>query len=146
MLTLDLGSNCQVGPSYRVSSGLNLEELALDSQIGVAPYIKKLFLNFLERQGSACWSWIGPTDRSGYGVYNPGKRVFGTVQAHWVHWTMIFGPIAEGLVLVHLCRVLNCVRLSHLELVTKGVKTMRGYGPTRRQRAQSGPQLRPSPR
>lgn len=51
-------------------------------------------------------------DREGYG------RIKGRL-AHVVEWEKVNGPIPEGKELDHACRRRNCVRLAHLELVTR---------------------------
>jgi hypothetical protein len=40
----------------------------------------------------------------------------------------LVGPIPDGLVLDHLCRVRNCVRPEHLEVVTFRENVLRGEG------------------
>jgi hypothetical protein len=59
-----------------------------------------------------CTRFVGKLDRDGYG------RV-GLRQAHIVAWEDAFGPVPEGFVLDHLCKVRSCVALHHLEAVTQ---------------------------
>src|ERR1035437_111259 len=72
---------------------------------------------------AGCWSFTGATGRGGYGVIRTaGKN-------HYVHrfvYEHFVGPIPAELQIDHLCRVRNCVRLSHLEVVTPRVNTLRG--------------------
>jgi len=42
----------------------------------------------------------------------------------------LIGPIPEGLVIDHLCRVRNCVNPAHMEPVTNTENVLRGTGPT----------------
>lgn len=76
-----------------------------------------------------CWLWSGARDDTGYGdVTYQGK----SWKAHrWV-WSVMVGPIPEGMTIDHLCRVRHCVNPDHLEVVTQGVNTLRGYGPAGR--------------
>lgn len=52
-------------------------------------------------------------DRDGYAFH-------GKTRAHIVAWVREHGPIAEGLVLDHLCRRRNCRAPHHLEPVDQG--------------------------
>jgi len=71
-----------------------------------------------------CWLWQG-AQTTGYGSAWNGVR---TVLTHrWVYERLV-GPVPEGLVLDHLCRVRNCVNVLHLEPVTSGENTRRGPG------------------
>jgi hypothetical protein len=71
--------------------------------------------------GDGCWEWSGPITKKGYGNY----KVDGIQQAHRVAYTMLVGPIPEGLALDHLCLNHLCVRPSHLEPVTFAENTRR---------------------
>jgi hypothetical protein len=77
------------------------------------------FWRYVERDlpSDVCWLWSGAKTGPGYGAINSGGR--GTpVLAHRLSYEMLVGPIPEGLVLDHLCRVRNCVNPAHLEPVT----------------------------
>ena len=70
-----------------------------------------------------CWHWQGPTDDRGY----PYKWLGGRLR-EWAHrhvWIAERGPIPDGLVLDHVCRVRDCVRPEHLEAVTQRENTRR---------------------
>lgn len=72
---------------------------------------------------SGCWIWEAATHKSGYGQF--GLRS-GHVRAHRFSYELHVGPIPEGLVIDHLCKVRNCVNPSHLEAVTVTENTRRG--------------------
>lgn len=74
-----------------------------------------------------CWEWTGAVVAQGYGRFWNGSEVR---QAHRMVYEWAKGPIPDGLVLDHLCRVRHCVNPSHLEAVTNGVNLHRGVGPT----------------
>lgn len=78
-----------------------------------------------------CWLWIGVTTEKGYGrfslVNDAGRRQH---RAHRVAFTEARGPIPDGLVIDHLCRVRNCVNPDHMELVTPAENTLRGVSPS----------------
>lgn len=72
---------------------------------------------------TGCWIWVGRLNRNGYGRICLGGR---EPMAHRVSYELHVGPIPDGLVLDHLCRVRCCVNPFHLEPVTVQVNTLRG--------------------
>jgi hypothetical protein len=80
------------------------------------------------RPTDECWLWLGRIDTSGYGEYkqyaSPGRKHFW--RAHRVAYELLVGPIPEGLVIDHLCRVRDCVNPAHMEPVTSAENTRRG--------------------
>lgn len=70
-----------------------------------------------------CTVWIGATNTKGYGVIS----VDGKVQlAHRIAFESEYGPVPDGMVIDHLCRVRNCVNPMHLEAVTNRENIRRG--------------------
>lgn len=63
------------------------------------------------------WMWNGSLDGNGkYGGFHyKGKQR----RAHRVAWELFVGPIPEGMVLDHMCRVTQCVNPDHLQVVTQ---------------------------
>lgn len=80
-----------------------------------------------------CWLWDGATTY-GYGRFRVDNR---SALAHRHSYEMHVGPIPDGLVLDHLCRVKACVNPAHLEPVTqqanvrRGIKSQHPYCPQR---------------
>lgn len=72
---------------------------------------------------SGCQLWIGSTSTDGYGLVSVEGRLRG---AHVVSYELAKGPVPEGLVLDHLCRVRACINPDHLEPVTHGTNIRRG--------------------
>lgn len=72
-----------------------------------------------------CWVWAGTLRKDGYGVFWDRKLV----RAHRWSYQAEVGPILEGLVLDHLCRISRCVNPHHLEAVTDRINVLRGVGP-----------------
>jgi hypothetical protein len=69
-----------------------------------------------------CWLWTGPLV-DGYGqaqFEGRGQRIMRVI------YRQLVGPIPEGLVLDHLCRVRRCVNPAHLEPVTNRENGLRG--------------------
>lgn len=75
----------------------------------------------------SCWLWRAAIKPNGYGYF----RVSDTRMAfaHRVAHELTKGPIPDGQVIDHLCRVHHCVNPDHLEAVTQRVNTLRGRGP-----------------
>ena len=68
-----------------------------------------------------CWEWCAGISAKGYGTFLvEGKEWY----AHRAAWLLYRGPIPDGLVLDHMCRVRNCVNPDHLRLVTLAVNSM----------------------
>jgi hypothetical protein len=65
-----------------------------------------------------CWIWRGARWSHGYGSFyaGPGR----SQRVHRFAYELLVGPVPEGLVLDHLCRVKACVNPAHLEAVTQG--------------------------
>ena len=70
-----------------------------------------------------CWLWTGFIADNGYGGFSIG---YSRVSAHRASYELFVGPIPEGLVIDHLCRVRHCVNPDHLEAVTQSVNVSRG--------------------
>ena len=72
-----------------------------------------------------CWIWQGYVLPTGYGQLIIRQRKW---RAHRYMWTMMRGPIPDGLDLDHLCRNRLCINPQHLEPVTRRENLLRGEG------------------
>jgi hypothetical protein len=81
------------------------------------------------RSPDDCWLWVGWVEPTGYGVF---QLAYKRLRAHRWSYEHFVGPIPEGLVLDHLCRVTNCVNPAHLEPVTNRENVLRGESPLAR--------------
>lgn len=83
-----------------------------------------------------CEIWNGPRDAKGYARQ-------GRALAYVAAWEREFGPVPEGFVLDHNCKVRHCVALHHLEAVTQSQNLIRRSlrGQSRRTHCQKGHDL-----
>lgn len=77
-----------------------------------------------------CWLWTGGLTAHSYGSFacEP-RRPNGHLSSKGAHryaYEILVGPVPEGLVLDHLCRVKACVCPEHLEPVTNAENLRRG--------------------
>ncbi len=77
---------------------------------------------WLGEPNSGCWLWQGHYHKDGYGWLDIGSRTDGTrgqILAHRLSWQIHFGPIPDGLGVLHKCDTPPCVRPEHLFLGTQ---------------------------
>src|SRR5688572_23867635 len=79
-----------------------------------------------------CWLWTGAKDPLGYGRFGTGKYAKSKLidkpfrLAHRFAYENMIGPIADGMVIDHLCKIPSCVNPAHLEPVTQKENVRRG--------------------
>lgn len=72
-----------------------------------------------------CWLWTAATGPFGHGSFRVGGRKSARQMSHRYAYEMVIGPIPEGLVLDHLCRIHSCVNPYHLDACTQRVNLLR---------------------
>ncbi len=82
---------------------------------------------YVERTDGGCWLWTGAR-ASGTGYAHFGLAGGRTLSAHRFSYEHHIGPIPDGLVIDHLCRVRHCVNPDHLEAVTQAENVRRALG------------------
>ena len=87
------------------------------------PLSERLWSHVDRREPDECWPWTASTNNQGYGQIEEanGKRVCRrSLYAHRVVWSLVFGPIPDGMEVCHKCDTPRCCNPSHLFLGTHG--------------------------
>lgn len=86
-----------------MTAPLNLDQLEVLARAATPGFWSKV------DRGDGCWEWCGKINRrSGYGEFRVRK---GTgMRAHRVAWAIAFGPIPDGLWVLHHCDNRRCVK------------------------------------
>lgn len=78
------------------------------------------FWSHVERS-EGCWVWNGATRKDGYGHVKRNNRF---LSAHRHAYELTYGPIPEGLLVLHTCDNRRCVRPDHLWLGSHRANTV----------------------
>jgi len=73
----------------------------------------KLFSQKVNKKGhNECWEWLGSkAGNTGYGKVKIGGKTF---RAHRVSWSLFFGDVPKGKMVLHKCNNPGCVNPYHL--------------------------------
>ncbi len=88
--------------------------------------LRERWIEKVEPTEDGCWLWMGFVDKAGYGRLRLGGRDVPVGYAHRISYELNVGPIPNGLVIDHLCRVRKCCNPAHLEVVTTRENVLRG--------------------
>jgi hypothetical protein len=81
----------------------------------------------VEKTGT-CWLWTGHQTTNGYGTHTRTVYASGRIKADVKHeelrahryaWSLVNGPIPDGIEIDHVCHTRLCVRPDHLRLTTR---------------------------
>lgn len=89
------------------------------------PSVEERFWRLVEiKDGEdSCWIWNGGKKPNGYGMFADGETIR---NVHRYSYELLIGPIGDGLVLDHICRVRHCVNPEHLDPVLQKENVSRG--------------------
>ena len=76
---------------------------------------------WIPEPNTGCWLWMGcTTSGGGYGrIANAVTALPTVIGAHVAAWLIYRGPVPDGLMVDHTCRVRSCVNPDHLRVVTQ---------------------------
>jgi len=85
--------------------------------------VRERFWSRIERgDPEECWPWRTRSSRNGYSLW---EWLGMSWMVHRVAYTLVKGPIPDGLTVDHLCRNKRCCNPSHLDAVTGSENTKR---------------------
>ncbi len=66
-----------------------------------------------------CWLWTATKNRGGYGIFTRWGDSYHRTICSRISWQLSYGPIPEGIFVLHKCDIPACVNPTHLFLGTQ---------------------------
>lgn len=113
------GTQYEIHP-YQSAKGLGKHCSRTCSYAARTVDVEASFWSRVNKSGD-CWLWEGRCDEDGYGLFGEWQRGEGRSINHRAHryaWQITYGPIPDGLWVLHKCDTPACVNPSHLFLGT----------------------------
>lgn len=104
---------------------------------------------FKVNKKTGCWEWTHSLSRKGYASFRMKTEHRHHQKGHTYAYEWRFGPVPEGMLVHHKCRVRRCVNPDHLEAVPNKDNVLEGVGPTaenaRKEKCSKGHALKARP-
>jgi hypothetical protein len=65
-----------------------------------------------------CWRFVGPFAPTPEGYFHLNWKCLPERYAHRAVWTLLVGPVPDGMEIDHLCRIRSCCNPDHMEIVS----------------------------
>lgn len=85
----------------------------------ITPVATRLWPKIAKMDPDKCWPWTASTNEHGYGTIKEGGKKGRSVLAHRAVYEDVFGPIPDGLNVLHRCDNPPCCNPGHLWLGTQ---------------------------
>ena len=96
----------------------------------LADWPNRVLSKVIKAEGDACWGWSAGHFPTGYGKISSPFDPQAHLPAHRMVYELLIGPVADDLVIDHLCRNRGCVNPAHMEPVTERENILRGEAPS----------------
>ena len=111
-------------PNWRHETGKRNAPLARAARLAKLTIDRRFWNRISYEPNSGCWLWEGAIGSHGYGTIGINSKA---ILVHRFSYELHNGPIPTGKVIDHHCTTRACCNPAHMEVVTYGENTRRGY-------------------